>query len=56
MERLLRFKEVCQLLGISYSTLLRWIREGKNIQIKILKLDYKVKFIKKNIAYIFFIY
>ena len=29
MERLLRPKEVCQLLGISYSTLLRWIREGK---------------------------
>jgi len=29
VERLLRPKEVCQLLGISYSTLLRWIREGK---------------------------
>ncbi|MBB5254232.1 IS607 family transposase [Sulfurisphaera ohwakuensis] len=29
MERLLRPKEACQLLGISYSTLLRWIREGK---------------------------
>ena len=29
MERLLRPKEVCQLLSISYSTLLRWIREGK---------------------------
>jgi excisionase family DNA binding protein len=27
MERLLRPKEVCQLLGISYSTLLRWILE-----------------------------
>jgi excisionase family DNA binding protein len=29
LERLLRPKEVCLLLGISYSTLLRWIREGK---------------------------
>ncbi len=29
MERLLRPKEACQLLGISYSTLLRWIKEGK---------------------------
>jgi excisionase family DNA binding protein len=29
VERLLRPKEVCQLLDISYSTLLRWIREGK---------------------------
>ena len=29
MERLLRPKEACQLLSISYSTLLRWIREGK---------------------------
>ena len=29
MERLLRPKEACQLLGISYSTLLQWIREGK---------------------------
>jgi len=29
VERLLRPKEACQLLGISYSTLLRWIREGK---------------------------
>jgi len=28
-ERLLRPKEACQLLSISYSTLLRWIREGK---------------------------
>jgi len=29
VERLLRPKETCQLLSISYSTLLRWIREGK---------------------------
>jgi putative resolvase len=29
VEILLRPKEACQLLGISYSTLLRWIREGK---------------------------
>ncbi|MGC9072290.1 MAG: excisionase family DNA-binding protein, partial [Acidilobus sp.] len=29
MERLLRPREACQLLGISYSTLLRWVREGK---------------------------
>jgi excisionase family DNA binding protein len=29
VERLLGPKEACQLLGISYSTLLRWIREGK---------------------------
>ena len=29
MERLLRPKDACQLLSISYSTLLRWIREGK---------------------------
>jgi putative resolvase len=29
VERLLRPREACQLLGISYSTLLRWTREGK---------------------------
>jgi len=29
VERLLRPREACQLLGTSYSTLLRWIREGK---------------------------
>lgn len=29
MEKLLRPREACQLLGISYTTLLRWIREGK---------------------------
>jgi len=29
VERLLRPREACQLLSISYSTLLRWIREGK---------------------------
>ena len=28
-ERLLRPKEVCQRLGISYSTLARWVREGR---------------------------
>jgi len=28
-ERLLRPKEVCQRLGISYSTLSRWVREGR---------------------------
>jgi excisionase family DNA binding protein len=28
-ERLLRPKEVCQRLGISYSTLFRWVREGR---------------------------
>jgi DNA binding domain, excisionase family len=28
-ERLLRPKEVCQRLGISYPTLARWVREGK---------------------------
>jgi excisionase family DNA binding protein len=28
-ERLLRPKEVCQKLGISYSTLSRWVREGR---------------------------
>lgn len=36
MERLLRPKEACQLLGISYSTLRRWIREGK---IRIVKTE-----------------
>ena len=29
MERLLRPREACRLLGISYSTLRRWIREGR---------------------------
>jgi len=29
VERLLRPKEVCQILGISYRTLLRWIDQGK---------------------------
>ncbi len=28
-ERLLRPGEVCQRLGISYSTLARWVREGR---------------------------
>ena len=28
-ERLLRSKEVCQRLGISYPTLARWVREGR---------------------------
>jgi len=28
-ERLLRPKEVCKRLGISYSTLSRWVREGR---------------------------
>jgi len=28
-ERLLRPKEVCQRLGISYPTLARWVKEGK---------------------------
>jgi len=28
-ERLLRPKEVCQRLGVSYSTLSRWVREGE---------------------------
>jgi len=28
-ERLLRPKEACQRLGISYPTLARWVREGK---------------------------
>jgi putative resolvase len=28
-EKLLRPKEVCQRLGISYSTLSRWVREGR---------------------------
>jgi excisionase family DNA binding protein len=28
-ERLLRPKEVCRRLGISYSTLSRWVREGR---------------------------
>jgi len=28
-ERLLRPKEVCQRLGISYPTLARWVREGR---------------------------
>ena len=28
-ERLLRPREVCQRLGISYSTLARWVREGR---------------------------
>ena len=29
-ERLLRPKEVCQKLGISYATLSRYVREGEN--------------------------
>ncbi|MGC8910267.1 MAG: helix-turn-helix domain-containing protein, partial [Fervidicoccaceae archaeon] len=28
-ERLLRPKEVCKLLGVSYTTLRRWIKEGR---------------------------
>jgi excisionase family DNA binding protein len=28
-EKLLRPREVCQRLGISYSTLSRWVREGR---------------------------
>jgi excisionase family DNA binding protein len=28
-ERLLRLREVCRSLGISYSTLSRWVREGR---------------------------
>jgi len=28
-ERLLRPREVCQRLGVSYSTLARWVREGR---------------------------
>jgi len=28
LERLLRPKEVCRRLGINYSTLSRWVREG----------------------------
>jgi putative resolvase len=28
-ERLLRPREVCRRLGISYSTLSRWVREGR---------------------------
>jgi excisionase family DNA binding protein len=28
-ERLLRPREVCRSLGISYSTLSRWVREGR---------------------------
>jgi len=28
-EKLLRPKEVCRRLGISYSTLSRWVREGR---------------------------
>jgi excisionase family DNA binding protein len=28
-ERLLRPKEVCQRLGVSYSTLSRWVRESR---------------------------
>ncbi|HEU97378.1 MAG TPA: helix-turn-helix domain-containing protein, partial [Fervidicoccus fontis] len=28
-ERLLRPKEVCELLGVSYATLRRWIKEGR---------------------------
>ena len=41
-ERLLRPKEVCQRLGISYSTLSRWVREGKIRAIKTAGGKYRV--------------
>jgi DNA binding domain, excisionase family len=41
-ERLLRPKEVCQRLGISYSTLSRWVREGKIRAIKTAGGKYRI--------------
>jgi excisionase family DNA binding protein len=41
-ERLLRPKEVCQRLGISYSTLARWVREGRIRAIRTVGGKYRV--------------
>jgi excisionase family DNA binding protein len=41
-ERLLRPKEVCQRLGISYSTLARWVREGRIKAIRTVGGKYRV--------------
>jgi len=41
-EKLLRPKEVCQRLGVGYSTLSRWVREGKIRAIKTAGGKYRV--------------
>jgi len=41
-ERLLRPKEVCRLLGVSYVTLRRWIKEGKIRAIRTLGGKYRI--------------
>jgi len=41
-ERLLRPKEVCRRLGISYSTLSRWVREGRIRAVKTAGGKYRV--------------
>jgi len=41
-ERLLRPKEVCRLLGVSYVTLRRWIKEGKIKAVQTLGGKYRI--------------
>jgi len=41
-ERLLRPKEVCRLLGVSYVTLRRWIKEGKIRAVQTLGGKYRI--------------
>ncbi|RLE47946.1 MAG: IS607 family transposase, partial [Candidatus Methanomethylicota archaeon] len=41
-ERLLRPKEVCRLLGVSYVTLRRWIKEGKVRAVQTLGGKYRI--------------
>ncbi|RLG80548.1 MAG: IS607 family transposase [Thermoprotei archaeon] len=41
-ERLLRPKEVCRLLGVSYVTLRRWIKEGKVGAVRTLGGKYRI--------------
>ena len=41
-ERLLRPKEACKLLGVSYVTLRRWIKEGKIRAVRTLGGKYRI--------------
>ena len=41
-ERLLRPREVCKRLGISYTTLYRWIRNGRIKAVRIASGRYRI--------------
>ena len=41
-ERLLRPKEACKVLGVSYTTLRRWIKEGKIRAVRTLGGKYRI--------------